>query len=124
AYTGVTVETHSLRQHPGASVGFDDVAALRQQIDAQLADGAAGVVVTQGTDTIEETAYLLDVTYDGEAPVVVTGAMRNPSLAGADGPANLLAAVQTAASPTARGQGVLVVFADEIHAARRVHKTH
>ncbi len=124
ADTDVEVEAVGLHERPGASVGFDDLDALRLAVEHHLGAGVDGVVVTQGTDTIEETSYLLDLTYGRSAPVVVTGAMRNPSLAGADGPANLLAAVQTAASSEARGHGVLVVFNDEIHAARRVRKMH
>jgi L-asparaginase len=124
AAPGVTVETMDLRRLPSGSLTFDDLAELRAVIAKQLADGADGVVVTQGTDTIEETSYLLDLTHDRPEPVVLTGAMRNPSQAGADGPANLLAAVRTAADPQARDLGVLVVLADEVHAARRVRKTH
>jgi len=121
ADTGIAVEVVDFRQVPGASVSFADLDSLADEIAGRPADG---VVITQGTDTIEESAYLLDIRYAGAAPIVVTGAMRNPTLAGADGPANLLAAIQVAASPAARDQGCLVVFADEIHAARRVRKTH
>lgn len=124
AESGVVVEVVDFRQVPGASLTFDDLAGLTTAVNTSLADGAAGVVITQGTDTIEETAYLLDLTHARPEPVVVTGAMRNPTMAGPDGPANLLAAIQTAANDDARDLGVLVVLADEIHAAARVRKTH
>lgn len=122
--TGVELEIEDLRRVPGSSLGFDDLAALADAVGRRFDRGADGIVITQGTDTIEETAYLLDLAHDRPEPVVVTGAMRNPTMAGADGPANLLAAVRTAASPQARGLGVIVVFADEIHAASRVRKAH
>jgi L-asparaginase len=83
-----------------------------------------GLVITHGTDTIEETAYLLDLLLLSEKPVVLVGAMRTVSDVGWDGPANLLAAVRVAASPAARGQGVLVVMDDHILPAREVRKVH
>ncbi len=123
--TGIQVRTHDVRGLPGASLGFADVLALLEMIEQEVTSGTvAGAVVTQGTDTIEETSWLLDLLYAGDAPIVVTGAMRNPTVAGADGPANVLAAVQVAASPAARGLGVLVAFADDVYAARDVRKTH
>jgi L-asparaginase len=121
---GVTVGVRDFRQVPSSCLTVEDVLDLVQAIRAEVAAGADGVVVSQGTDTIEETAFLADLLYAGQAPVVFTGAMRNPTLAGPDGPANLRAAVTVAASPQARGLGCLVVLGDEIHAARFVRKAH
>jgi L-asparaginase len=83
----------------------------------------AGVVITHGTDTMEETAYFLHLTVAHDRPVVVVGSMRVSSAVSADGPANLLAGVRVAAAPDARGLGVLVALNDEIHSARDVRKT-
>jgi L-asparaginase len=83
----------------------------------------SGIVVTSGTDTLEELAYFLHLTVRDDRPVVVVGAMRNPSTIGYEGAANLLDGFRVAASPEARGKGVLVVLNDEINCAREVTKT-
>jgi L-asparaginase len=85
--------------------------------------GLAGVVITSGTDTLEELAYFLDLTVRSDRPVVVVGSMRNPSTLGYEGAANLLEGFRVAASPAARNKGVLVVLNDEINSAREATKT-
>jgi L-asparaginase len=114
----------AFRRLPSASLDFATLAELTAAVAEALEAGASGAVVTQGTDTIEETSYLLHLYHRHDAPLIFTGAMRNPTMAGAEGPANLLAAVVAAADPSARHRGVLVVINDEIHAARHVRKTH
>ena len=113
----------TLRTEPGAWLTPVEVVAVGEWARRQVADGADGVVVVQGTDTIEETAYLLGLHWDRPQPLVVTGAMRAPSTAGADGPANLLAATVVAAATASRDRGALVVLNDDVHAAARVRKT-
>jgi L-asparaginase len=98
---------------------------LHARIQALVArEDIAGVVVTHGTSTLEETAWFLDLTLSTDKPVVLTGAQRNVSEAGFDGPRNLLAALRVCRSQSAHGLGVLVVLNDHINAAREVTKTH
>jgi L-asparaginase len=118
------IRTHSPFNIPSAHLTFGDIFIIADEIKSLAAEGSTGIVITQGTDTIEETAYALDLLLDLDIPIVVTGAMRNPTRPGADGPANLLGAVLVASHPTAQSLGSLVVFNDEIHAARFVRKTH
>jgi L-asparaginase len=98
---------------------------LARRINALFSEEAelAGIVVTSGTDTLEETAYFLNLAVRSEKPVVVVGSMRNPSTLGYEGAANLLEGFRVAADPASRGKGVLVVLNDEINAAREVTKT-
>ncbi|MFF8807003.1 asparaginase [Streptomyces omiyaensis] len=118
------VELRDFRRLPSSSLAPEDLAALAREVNAAV-DAGSGAVVVQGTDTLEETAFLLDLLCPTErAPIAVTGAMRRADLPGADGPANLAAALAVAADPACRGLGVLVVLADEIHAARHARKTH
>lgn len=118
-----SITTVDFRQVPGASLRIDDLVELAAEIERVLDEGADGVIVTQGTDTIEEVAYCLDLLLDQRRPVVVTGAMRNPTLPGADGPANLYSAAVVAASG-ADLAGVVVVMGDQVHSARAVAKLH
>jgi L-asparaginase len=99
--------------------------ALRERVRALSASGEVrGIVITHGTDILEETAYLLDRTLDRRIPVAITGAMRTSSDEGWDGPRNLRDAVTVAASASSGGRGTMVVFAGQVFAGRTAAKTH
>jgi len=119
------LRTEELVNLPSSHFTLGTLGMIRERVAAlATAPDVAGMVVTHGTDTLEETAYLLDLTVPGEKPVVLTGAMRTVSDVGYEGYANLLTAVRVAAAPQARGWGTVVVLNDEIHAARYVTKVH
>jgi L-asparaginase len=100
------------------------IVEVARAVHGAFDDGADGVVVTHGTGTLEETAYGLACMVPRGRALVTVGAVRNPTLPGADGPGNVAAGVATAASPLAADLGSVVVMGDEIHAARWVHKGH
>ncbi|MDD5083145.1 MAG: asparaginase [Dehalococcoidales bacterium] len=108
---------------PGPHILLSDVLEISKIIrELFRRNQADGVVITQGTDTIEETSYALDLLLTDDNPVIVTGAMRNASLLSADGPANLFNSILTAADDQSLSKGVMVTFNNEIHPAREVTK--
>ena len=116
------VESETIVNLPSAHLTLEDQLLIARAARDAAREGI-GVVVTHGTDTLEETAMLCDVVHDADAPIVFTGAIRPASAPGADGPANLADAVSVARSEAAAGLGVLVVFGGEIHHARCARKT-
>ena len=118
-------ESEQFANTSSSALTLDQWLALARRINALFAEDSdlAGIVVTSGTDTLEETAYFLNLTVRSDKPVVVVGSMRNPSTLGYEGAANLLEGFRVAAEPQSRGKGVLVVLNDEINAAREVTKT-
>jgi L-asparaginase len=119
-----TIEARSPLRLPSPSLTAANLVDVAVTLREAFASGFDGAVVIQGTDTIEESAFILDLLVDSDKPVVVTGAMRGADAPGADGPANLLAAARVAASAEARGLGTLAVLNYDIHAARFVQKSH
>ncbi|HVJ28263.1 MAG TPA: asparaginase [Vicinamibacterales bacterium] len=121
----VTPEYEQFANTASTSMTMDQWLNLARRINELFrTDSAlAGVVVTSGTDTLEELAYFLNLTVRDPRPVAVVGSMRNPSTLGYEGAANLLEGFRVAADPASRGRGVMVVLNDEINAAREVTKT-
>jgi L-asparaginase len=119
------LEVEQWGRHPGPHMTVERMWALRNRIAEHLArPEVEGIVVTHGTDTLEESAYLVARSLPAEKPIVFTGAMRPASDIGWDGPSNLLDATLVAASPRSRGNGVLVCIGERIHSALEVGKTH
>ncbi|WP_336249978.1 asparaginase [Stomatohabitans albus] len=118
----VTVDQLSSTPSPSLTIAgvFEAIEWAKRQLDART----DGVVLALGTDTLEEVAFLADLVWAHQTPLVITGAMRAGDAAGSDGPANVLNAIATAVDPDIRGLGALAVINDEVHLASRVTKAH
>ena len=121
----VRAESEQFANTASSAISLKQWIELARRINTLFNEDAelAGIVVTSGTDTLEETAYFLNLTVRTDKPVVVVGSMRNPSELGYEGAQNLIEGFRVAADPASRGKGVLVVLNDEINAAREVTKT-
>ena len=109
---------------PSPHMTLERMFQLKERIQEAYSEPIDGVVITHGTDTLEETAYFLDITLEKKIPIVLTGAMRSSNEIGSDGLYNFISAIWTACSDESYDKGVLVVMNDEIHTARYVTKTH
>lgn len=118
---GFHLQAETVRSLPGPHLTLSDALVLARRA-GEAASAGEGVVLTTGTDTMEEVAMVCALTYGGDAPIVITGANRPGSAPGADGPANLLDAIILARSPAAAGLGVVAAFGGEVHAATTVRK--
>ncbi|GLB46551.1 L-asparaginase [Philodulcilactobacillus myokoensis] len=120
----VKIENETMFNLPSPHVTPKVMLEVKERIIQAEKDGVDGVVVTHGTDTLEETAYFLDLTLPHHIPIVVLGAMRSSNELGSDGPHNFKTAIDVALSESSKDRGVMVVMNDEIYAAQYVTKTH
>lgn len=121
----IEVVTESVFQKPSMHIDFKDLVLLKEKIEHYYLDPAvSGVVVTHGTDSLEETAYFLDLTLEDERPVVITGSQRSPGEMGSDAYINLRHAIYAACSNDLRNAGAVVVFNERIFSAKYVKKEH
>ena len=119
------VSSEQLFNVDSVEVDVPQLLLIARSVDAHLSrDDVDAVVITHGTDTLEETAFFLNLVVPSAKPIVVVGAMRPADARSADGPKNLIDAIAVAASPAAHGQGVLVVFGEEVFSGRDVMKQH
>lgn len=119
------IDVESVFQVPSNAMDFEKLLQLRARIQEHLKNAdVAGIVVTHGTDTLEESAYFLDLVLNVDRPVVLTGAQRTPCEEGTDAYTNIRDAIVAAACPDCAGLGVLVVFNEGVYAAKYVHKIH
>ena len=119
------IEVVEVVQTPSFDMDLGSLATIAKRIRTAVENGAEGAIVTHGTDTMEESAYYLDLVLDLDAPVVLTGAQRRLDEVSPDGPSNLLTAVRMASHERFRGTGgVYIAFDEELHAARDVTKQH
>ncbi|HEX7386733.1 MAG TPA: asparaginase [Castellaniella sp.] len=120
----VSIRARDVARISSRSVTPQTMWALAKAVEDEIRCGSDGIIITHGTDTLEETAYALSLLLQTPVPVVLTGAMRVPASPGADGPANLAAAAAVATTPLFAAYGPVVVHQDEIHLARWVTKFH
>lgn len=118
------VRWHDFCNLPSSALSAAKILDLLEHLQDELTRGAGGLVVTHGTDVLEETAYLLSLLWGHDEPLVLTGAMRSAGSPGSDGPRNLLASLVAAGSDASRGRGPLVLLNDRIHAGTEVTKLH
>lgn len=119
----ITLEERYPVKKPSPHITLEDMLKIRDTVVDEK-DKYDGFVITHGTDTLEETAYFLDLVLNIQQPVIVTGAMRSFDEIGSDGLYNYISSLRTARDDDSEGRGVLVVFNDEVHTARNVTKTH
>lgn len=119
------VDPQTIKLIASANLQFSDVFQLKEKIEQlSLKDNSDGIVIIQGTDTLEEVAFFLDLILNIDVPVVITGAMRSANMVSADGPSNILSSTIAASDRRLAKAGVVVMMNEEIHAARYVQKCH